>query len=436
MLRPVMVVDCTSGDLLTEEEWNKPVQALLNHIQASVERTWGKYSARLVEEVENFTGSANSYGRSLGYKLDYTKLPHRTLAKSRINELYLHNLVSGVSSYVLNPQSNKQTPSFPKQVNLGAVDKQMVTVSVNNNELSLKWKCWNKELLFVFTLPAYIQAYDVHKYCLPIVRLDKDGNIRFNFSIKENIPERLTKNTQRAGLDWGVRELYTIAVVNQNGRIAAHYTPSRQLRKLQKKKDALTLNRQRIFAKLERLTQYGDHVKLPNLTRQHHELTHKITRMGITISKLVSNEITQKIVKHDLRVLNLEQLNWVTGTSSNKAGSNHSFQHARMSNATTHSLARFGLETQKVNAAGTSQECHTCGTQVTHNHKTRTVRCDSCQSTLDRDFNAAINIALRSRTLTPLSNRLQRDHKKTNVTMVRGTPPLQSFKALPLKMET
>lgn len=392
-LTPVMVVDSKTGELLTVDEWQKPVHKLLNYVQAATRKTYGKHSVRLLDEVERFRGSANSYGRQLGYRIDYSKLPPKVLAKSRIQELYLHNLISGTANHVANLTETKQAPDFPALVNLGSVDSQMVTLSEDGGTLQLDWKVWDRHLTFFFETPAYILKYEILKWCLPTVRKNQDGNPVFNFTIQEpftpNPPSRV-----KVGIDWGVTKPYTVAVMNRNNKPAAVYNPSKKLAQMVTRKERLVTQKMGVTNKIVRLEKhYPNHVKLPTLHQQKLELTRKIVNVGKTIAKQAGYEITAKLAKHNASVVKVENLTWVTGTKNSKTGSNHSFQHARLLQAATHSLARAGVRVRRINPRNTSQDCHKCGQQVIHDTKKREVKCQPCQVKLDRDFNAAINIA-------------------------------------------
>lgn len=430
-LTPVMAVDVKTGEVLTQEEWVKPVLKLLNYVQTETRKTYQKNHHRLIQETKTFKGSANSYGRTLGYRLDTTKLPKQVLAKSRIQELYLHNLITGVASHSLSPTETKRDPDFPKQVTLGAVDKQMVTLAMDGNELTLSWKVWDREILFIFQIPDYILKYEILKWCLPTVRTDTNGAPVFNFTIQEPYRQKPAGN-QRAGIDWGVIKPYTLAVTNRAGNPVAVYNPSRKLASLVSKKRALATQKSQLQQKIERLqAHYPNHAKLPTLTLEKTRVTHKIINLGKTIARLTAHEIAMKLAKHNTNVVRAENLKWVTGTKGSKVGSNHVFQHSRLATAAQHSLARAGVKTVKINAYNTSQSCHKCGNTITHSTGKRTVHCVPCKTGFDRDFNAAINIAK-----TPLSYRLTGGtSKKRAVKALLPQPavtPAQSSKPLPI----
>lgn len=434
-LKPIMVINETTGAVLSESEWGVPVHKLLGYVRHEAERTYKRNKGKLEKECENGKGSANSYGRKLGYRLN--NLPKKVLAKSRIQELYLHNLITTVRSYVNSPVDTKQPPNFPLKVNLGAVDKQMVTLSYQeeDRELTLSWKVWDTQLLFIFQTPPHIQKYNTTKFCLPTIRENKNGVLVWDFAITESYAPAL-RGSDRAGIDWGVVKPYTMSVVNRNKRLIAVYNPSKQLLKLVGLKNNLVREKERIISKLERLEKYGEHSQHPTLTKEKQSLAQKITKIGDQIAKHTAHEITNKIRKHHTNTINIENLSWVSGTKNAKVGSNHSFQHARLEQATSHSLTRIGVKTKKVNPCNTSQKCVKCGSQVQHKKGKLLVHCAVCSLILDRDVSASINIALNmnykpNKTLN--NHRLLRGQNKGNTPTLKAINNIaQSSKPLPI----
>lgn len=127
---------------------------------------------------------------------------------------------------------------------------------------------------------------------------------------------------------------------------------------------------------------------------------HKLTRLKNAIAQQMGSEVSQKLAKHNLNTLNVENLTWVTGK---RYGGR--WNHSRQQETITHSLARVGIRVKKVNPKNTSQTCHKCGNQITHKTEARTVWCEECRTELNRDFNAAMNIAKKNLTTYPVTKR-------------------------------
>jgi transposase len=96
-------------------------------------------------------------------------------------------------------------------------------------------------------------------------------------------------------------------------------------------------------------------------------------------------------------ILHIENLKWATGA---KYGSK--WTHGSTGEKIEHSAARAGIRVKRVSARNTSQTCHACGKPVTHNTLIRVATCTTCRSRLDRDVNAALNIAKNKGASVPL----------------------------------
>ena len=84
-----------------------------------------------------------------------------------MERLYQHKLVSEVLAYVVNPNPRKQAPSFSPKINLGAVDKQMCVLNIEDNQIHLDFKVWDEHYLLTFNIPHYLNSRDVKKWFLP-----------------------------------------------------------------------------------------------------------------------------------------------------------------------------------------------------------------------------------------------------------------------------
>ena len=417
-LKPIIVWDITTGE--QEHNWAVPVTELINWVTAETKRNYLAHSVTLLKELNatNRTGSANSWGRQHGYTSDYKTLPASVKAKSRLNELVLHKLVSETFAYTQNLNPRKQPPSFAPKINLGAVDKQMVSLSIEGDTLYLSWKSWDKELLFEFQLPAYLlDKRTVSKFSLPTVML-VNGSPVFHFAYEEQITFNKT-NKLVAGIDLGRVEPYTIAVLNSENARVAHYTSSGRLKALNKQRENILVHKSNILTKIDAYTALDNSVlagKHLVLRTEANRLAGKARVLGDQVALQQAAEIARKLEKHKLTMLNMENLKWAVG---NKYGSR--WNHSKQQEAITHSLARVGTRTVRVNPKNTSQECHKCGTKLVHSTKSRSVWCGECKTSLDRDFNAAMNIAKINNRHLNKNSMIEGNHSSTE--QVTGLAP-------------
>ena len=387
-LKPEMVIDVTTGQVLTQMEYNSPVGALLTYCQSETQRIYAENTSQLLADIVSYRSNANSFGRQKGYASNVKALDKTIKAKSRINELILHKLISEAASYVKNTNEYKQPPSFPVTINLGAVNAQMAKLSLDGDELTMLWKCWDKELLFIFKLPAYILKRNLSKVSLPLVKLDKNNFPVFLFTVQEAVSLRPASD-MRAGVDLGQREPYVLAITNQKGKRVAHYKASSRLNRLTTKQNRLRSERSAIYKKIAAY----DSLSLDSTVLEAHKgfVSTACTRLTKEIALQLAAELTLKLEKHPVHLLNVEDLSWVSGTKNAKIGTSR-WAHSQQQEAITHAALRKGITVKTVNPKNTSQTCSKCGGTITHTSK-RTVWCSECKITLDRDLNASLNIA-------------------------------------------
>lgn len=397
-LKPLFVLNPKTGEVI--KDWDSKVANLVSLVQETAQKTWDEKRKELIPLLKE----ANRYkpaerARQWGYKLP-TPLT-KPVAYSRVERLYQHKLISEADAWAKNTNKKKGPLKYSPKINLGAVDSQMCSLSVSGQELTLVWKCWDETILLVFKLPDYLITRKINKYCLPTVRVSKAGAILFDFSVEETPKNRTTQPTQRAGLDLGRAVPYTMVVLNDEDQRVAHYTTTPRLVRLNEKRERLLRNRKNILNKIQAYKTLGIlEEKEELLLKEAGHLRNKIQRLGTTLAKELAHEVSERLVKHDLNTLAVEDLSWVTGA---KYGSrwNHSVQQSHL----THSLTREGVRVRKVNPKNTSQVCSSCSQPITHNTKNRTVWCGDCKTRLDRDYNAALNITRKLKTYPALKRK-------------------------------
>lgn len=396
-LAPVRVIDVRTGEVLSVLEYESSVRELVDYVTNRTSELFVEHEEQLLVDIEDYKGSANSYGRQKGYRIDYSTLPDNTLAKSRIQELVLHKLVGEVASFVKNPIQGKNKPSFSRKINLGAVNSQMVTLTMDEQGgLFMEWKCWDRVLLLEFKIPDYILKRNLQKITLPVVQITKTGKIQYYFTVQELIPPN--KGHLRAGVDVGVVLPYALAVINREGGLVAQYTPSNRIMHLSKRVGGLRREKKNLWRKMEKRAKYGlDNTTLKN---EYYYITRKITTLTGEIANQTGNEITKRLSRHPVSILALENLNWVSGFTGSKVGTNKTFQHRKLQTSIEHATQRVGIKTKKVNPRNTSQKCSKCAKKITHITRTRNITCMNCSHTINRDVNASINIAKLVRTVT------------------------------------
>lgn len=384
-LRPSLIVDVSSGELLSLGVLDGVVGSLVDFVVCETRFLYFESGEFLEQEIADAgrVTYINSFGRQRGIKSNAHLLPRKVKAKSRIEALILHKLVSEVSGYVLNSNSKKQKPSFGQKINLGAVDRQMASLSLDGNVLTLRFKVWDRDLLLEFEVPEYITKRDIIKWSLPTIEY-RHGKPYFTFSIQER-PKARKITDNKAGIDLGRTETFTMAVINKHGNRIADYTANGVVQQLNAKRNRLLKEKKHITTKALQYDKLG--LNSAVLKTEARRVARKALVLGDEVARQTGADVATKLAKHELNEVAVEDLRWVQGA---KYGGR--WNHSKKQAAIEHATQREGIKTKKVNPKNTSQECHHCGARVTHNAKTRVAKCTTCKAQFDRDFNAAMNI--------------------------------------------
>jgi hypothetical protein len=388
-LSPESIVNIRTGELVAQADFDIALGKLASFVQEQSKRLWDYHKDTLKYKLEIITATAPSeVGRQVGLSVELNKLPRNVKAKSRIERLVRYQTITNAKSYYKSNVATKQEPSFTPYLNLGAVDAQMAVITLIANTIRLSFKCWEDEYLLTFRVPDYVLARNVEKITLPIIKQRNNG-WGFIFTAHERSGIPTINDEYVIGVDLGRVEPYTLAVVHtKTGSMVAHYTASPRLRQLAAKRDRINKELGYLYAKSKTHESLG-------LTREFLELERvrtraKRNRIMNKITWLIATEVEIVAAKYSPRFVALENLTWV----SSKKGMSR-WTHSKDQTAIIHKLTRSGMVTRKVSPKDTSQDCHKCGAKVTHKPGKRLVLCSSCGLTIDRDINAAINIALR-----------------------------------------
>lgn len=326
--------------------------------------------------------------------------------KSRKERLFRHRVVteyrswqervaaaSGESSKYVS-QGWKRTvdasaPSYGEDViNLGAVDRQYALIEndpVADGEIVLRMiiqGVWYR-LIFSFDNKRFIEG----KVTLPLVKVENNQPI-FIFTVVTDNPVVQFSGDYTIGVDVGINDYATAVVRNSTtGQIVQKTTLSqrvhslwnsvrasdRQVRALNKKADKHLYDRQA-------------HMSAVDEGQLHREAASRKKR---ELAILAAQEIAHLSHAYGNAVVAVEDLSWIRNTMQNGRWNRGAFVQWL-----THYVAQNGGWVVAVSAANTSQVCHLCGEKVEHpTHKVSTCR---KHGVIDRDVNAAANIAARA----------------------------------------
>ena len=326
--------------------------------------------------------------------------------RSRKEKLVQYNVVTAYLSYnervkAANGESSKYVsqgwkrtvnaspPSYGEDyVNLGAVDKQYAVIENNpfaDGEIILRMVIQGQwyRLIFGFDNKRFTEG----KVTLPLIKV-QDGQPVFIFTVATDNPVVQFSGDYTIGVDVGINNYATVVVRDvKTGRIVHETTLSqrvhslwnsvrasqRQVRDLRRKAALLLRDRQARMAALDE-------------AQLHREAASRKKR---ELAILAAQEIAYLSHVWENAVVAVEDLGWVANT----------MQHGRWNRGAfvqwlTHYVSQNGGWVVAVSSAHTSQLCHVCGQRVTHPTHTDSVCAE--HGAMDRDVNAASNIAARA----------------------------------------
>ena len=306
-------------------------------------------------------------------------------------------------------------PSYGEDyVNLGAVNKQYAAIENNpftDGEIVLKMViqgAWYR-LIFNFDNNRLTEG----RVTLPIIRV-QNGEPVFIFAVvTDNLVVQFSGDYV-SGVDVGINNYATVVVCEvETGRIVYETTLSqrvhslwnsvhmseRQVRNLKVKDAALLRDRQERMAALDE-------------ARFHREAASRKKR---ELAILAAQEIANLSHAFDNAVVAVEDLSWVVNT----------MQHGRWNRGAlvrwlAHYVSQNGGWVVAVNPAHTSQRCNACGAKVSH--PTHDLSVCAEHGTMDRDVNAAANIAAHAAPRVEKARKTRAKNRKLRPQAALKTP--------------
>ena len=345
-------------------------------------------------------------GRQAGVKIPEELVSGR--GRSRKEKLFQYNVIAGYRSWqeridAVNGESTKYVslgwkhtmdvtaPSYGEDyINLGAVDKSYALIENNpftDGEIVLKLVIqgvWYR-LIFDFDNTRFSEG----KVTLPLVTV-KNNHPVFIFSVVTNNPIIQFSGDYVIGVDVGINNYASVVVRNtKTKQVVYTATLSQRVHSLWNSVRASERQKNQLREKAYKLL-YGDdrqaRAAALDEVRLHREAASRKKR---ELAILAAQEIAYLSHFYGNAVVAVEDLSWVKNTMQNGRWNRGAFVKWL-----THYVEQNGGWVVTVNAANTSQLCHECGSKVTHpNH--RISKCPT-HGEMDRDVNAAINIAARA----------------------------------------
>ena len=353
--------------------------------------------------------------------------------RSRKEWLMRHNVVTACRSWqerdkAANGESSKHVsqgwkrtangsaPSYGEDyVNLGAVDRQYAAIENNpfaDGEIILRLVIqgtWYR-LIFNFDNKRFTEG----KVTLPVIKVE-DGTPVFIFTVVTDNPVVQFSGDYTIGVDVGINNYATVVVREvKTGRIVYETTLSQrvhslwnsvraseaQVRDLRRKAATMLHDRQARMSALDE-------------AQLHREAASRKKR---ELAILAAQEIAYLSHVWDNAVVAVEDLGWIANTMQNGR-----WNRGTLIQWLSHYVSQNGGWVVAVNPARTSQLCHKCGQRVTH----PTHRLSVCpeHGVMDRDVNAAANIAARAVPRVAKARATRAKNRKLRPQAPLKTPP-------------
>ena len=353
--------------------------------------------------------------------------------RSRKEKLVQHNVVASYRSYrervnAANGESSKYVsqgwkrtanaaaPSYGEDyVNLGAVDGHYARIENNpfaDGEIVLRMVIQGQwyRLIFNFDNKRFAEG----KVTRPLIKV-QGGQPVFIFTIVTDNPVVQFSGDYVIGVDVGINNYATVVVRSTaTGRIVYETTLSqrvhslwnsvraseRQVRHLRKKAATLLRDRQERMAALDE-------------AQLHREAASRKKR---ELAILAAQEIADLSHLWGNAVVAVEDLGWISNTMQNGR-----WNRGALVQWLTHYVSQNGGWVVAVNPSNTSQQCYACGQRVTHpTHKDSV--CPE-HGVMDRDVNAAANIATRAAPRVVKARVTRAKNRKLRPQVALKTPP-------------
>ena len=312
--------------------------------------------------------------------------------------------------------ANGSAPSYGEDyVNLGAVDRQYAAIENNpfaDGEIILRLVIqgtWYR-LIFNFDNKRFTEG----KVTLPVIKVE-DGTPVFIFTVVTDNPVVQFSGDYTIGVDVGINNYATVVVREvKTGRIVYETTLSQrvhslwnsvraseaQVRDLRRKAATMLHDRQARMSALDE-------------AQLHREAASRKKR---ELAILAAQEIAYLSHVWDNAVVAVEDLGWIANTMQNGR-----WNRGTLIQWLSHYVSQNGGWVAAVSPANTSQQCHMCGAKVSH--PTHELSVCPEHGLMDRDMNAASNIAARAASRVVKARVTRAKNRKLRPQAPLKTPP-------------
>ena len=314
---------------------------------------------------------------------------------------------------------NASPPSYGEDyVNLGAVNKQYAAIENDpfaDGEIVLKMVIqgtWHR-LIFNFDNKRFTEG----KVTLPVIKVE-DGEPVFIFTVATDNPVVQFSGDYTIGVDVGTNNYATVVVRDtKTGRIVYETTLSQRVHSLWNSVRAAEAQVRDLKAKAATLLRdRQERMSALDEAQFHREAASRKKR---ELAILAAQEIAYLSHAWSNAVVAVEDLGWVANTMQNGR-----WNRGALIQWLTHYVSQNGGWVVTVNPAHTSQQCYKCGARVSH--PTHEVSVCAEHGSMDRDVNAAVNIAARAVPKVEKARKTRAKNRKLQSQTALKTPPART----------
>jgi hypothetical protein len=303
-------------------------------------------------------------------------------------------------------------------VNLGAVDRAYASIEndpFTDGEIILKMVIqgsWYR-LIFDFDNKRFTEG----RVTLPVIKV-QDGQPVFIFTVVTDNPVVQFSGDYTIGVDVGINNYATVVVRDvKTGRIVHETTLSQRVHSLWNSVRASQQQVRDLKKKAATLLRYRQaRMSALDEAQLHREAASRKKR---ELAILAAQEIAYLSHVWGNAVVAVEDLSWIRNTMSSGRWNRGAFVQWL-----THYVSQNGGWVVSVNPANTSQQCHTCDAKVSHPNRKLSV-CPE-HGVMDRDVNAAANIAERAVQRVAKARVTRSKNRKLQPQATLRTPPARA----------
>ena len=303
-------------------------------------------------------------------------------------------------------------------MNLGAVDRAYASIEndpFTDGEIILKMVIqgsWYR-LIFDFDNKRFTEG----RVTLPVIKV-QDGQPVFIFTVVTDNPVVQFSGDYTIGVDVGINNYATVVVRDvKTGRIVHETTLSQRVHSLWNSVRASQQQVRDLKKKAATLLRYRQaRMSALDEAQLHREAASRKKR---ELAILAAQEIAYLSHVWGNAVVAVEDLSWIRNTMSSGRWNRGAFVQWL-----THYVSQNGGWVVSVNPANTSQQCHTCDAKVSHPNRKLSV-CPE-HGVMDRDVNAAANIAERAVQRVAKARVTRSKNRKLQPQATLRTPPARA----------